>query len=189
MKTEPLALVEWREVDLPGSHVCALRLEEGGYELAGAGTATEDGELIEVRFTVRCDEGWMTREAEVHVGDRSVRLRVDDELAWWAGDEELSELRGLADVDINFTPATNTLPIRRLSLSVGESSPVTAAWVRFPGLEVLPLSQTYERTDESRYRYASGNFTADLEVDEHGLVLDYPGGWLREPGSSPAPAG
>ena len=181
MKTEPVALVAWREVDGPGSHVCALRRDDGGYELSGAGTATAAGGLVEVRFTVRCDGGWVTREVEAHVGDGSVRLRLDDELTWWRGEEELADLRGVADVDLNFTPATNTLPIRRLSLGIDEAAEVTAAWVRFPDLAVLPLSQTYERTGDHEYRYASGTFAAELEVDEHALVLDYPGGWARTP--------
>jgi hypothetical protein len=44
---------------------------------------------------------------------------------------------------IAVTPATNTLAIRRLSLEVGSSESIIAAWVKFPDLTVQPLSQRY----------------------------------------------
>jgi hypothetical protein len=61
---------------------------------------------------------------------------------------------------------------------------VTAAWVRFPDLAVEPLEQEYTRLDERRWRYQSrgGAFSAVLEVDEHGLVIDYGDLWERVKG-------
>ena len=58
---------------------------------------------------------------------------------------------------------------------------MTAAWVRFPELTVEPLTQCYERTGDRLYRYSSGGgaFTADIEVDELGLVVRYPPLWER----------
>jgi hypothetical protein len=54
---------------------------------------------------------------------------------------------------------------------------VTAAWVRFASLEVQRLEQSYERLDKRRYRYRSGRFTADLAVDDDGVVLQYGVNW------------
>ena len=84
------------------------------------------------------------------------------------------------DVDLGWTPATNTLPVRRLGLTVDEGRDLVAAWVR-PDLVVQPLPQRYERVGARRYRYESrgGRFGVELDVDEHGLVLDYPGFWRR----------
>ena len=99
-------------------------------------------------------------------------------------EQECEPVRGAVDVDLGWTPFTNTLPIRRLSLAVGQKSgPVTAAWVRFPDLGLEPLTQEYERTAARRYRYTSGggSFAADLEVDDDGLVIDYSGIWTRVP--------
>jgi hypothetical protein len=83
--------------------------------------------------------------------------------------------------DLAFTPATNTLPIRRLGLAVGDSRDVTAAWVRYPELDLVPLPQSYTRLAATGYRYQSrdGAFTAELETDELGLVVRYPPGWSR----------
>jgi uncharacterized protein len=92
---------------------------------------------------------------------------------------ELTDLAGCIDVDLGLTPATNTLPIRRLQLEIGETATLMAAWVKFPSLDIVPLEQRYERLSEFSYRYSSTNFTALLEVDELGLVTHYEGGWER----------
>ncbi len=87
------------------------------------------------------------------------------------------------DVDISVTPSTNTLPIRRLALAVGEGRDVTAAWVRLPQLIVEPLPQRYVRIADRQYRYESrgGAFTAALDIDELGLVTQYPPAWAQVP--------
>jgi hypothetical protein len=58
---------------------------------------------------------------------------------------------------------------------------VSAAWVKVPDLTLEPLPQRYLRTEEGRYRYQSrgGDFTADIDVDEMGLVTRYPPLWER----------
>jgi uncharacterized protein len=94
---------------------------------------------------------------------------------------EIPAVAGCLDVDLAFSPATNILPLRRLDLAVGESREMTAAWVRFPDLSIEPLAQRYTRLDERRVRYENrdGSFTAELEVDELGLVVSYPPLWER----------
>jgi hypothetical protein len=177
----PLARAAWREEGSDASHVCSVRAEEGGFELAGGGTAaTEDG-TIPVRFAVRTDEAWATRETSVRAGPASIEVRADGLGGWSVDGVDRADLQGCTDVDLEFTPATNTLPIRRLALEIGQSADIDAAWVRLPSLAVERSTQRYERLAERRYRYSSGPFAALLEVDEHGLVLDYPPFWAREP--------
>lgn len=58
---------------------------------------------------------------------------------------------------------------------------MNAVWIRFPDMSVLVLSQRYTRLAERMYRYESrgGEFTADLEVDDLGLVMRYGTFWER----------
>ena len=89
-------------------------------------------------------------------------------------------MRGCPDVDLSLTPATNTLPIRRLDLGIGKSESVTAAWIKFPEFELQPLSQRYTRTAENIYRYESHTgFPAEIMVDDLALVTAHPRGWDR----------
>jgi hypothetical protein len=65
---------------------------------------------------------------------------------------------------------------------VGQQATVKAAWLRFPNFELEPLEQIYTKLDEHTYRYESGGrtFVAELEVNDFGLVTNYPGIWEEE---------
>lgn len=153
--------------------------------LSGTVLTAEDGQPLRLDYTVHCDHSWATRSARLTlthgVGSRQLNLIVDDHRRWWSDGKELTTVAGCVDVDISLSPSTNTLPIRRLSLAPGEERDVSAAWVRLPELAVEPLPQRYVRTGNFLYRYASGDgaFTADIEVDELGLVVRYPPAWER----------
>lgn len=92
---------------------------------------------------------------------------------------------GCTDIDLGFSPSTNLLPIRRLSLEVGEPVEVQAAWLPFPTLSFELLTQTYRRTGKMTYQYEAdgGAFSRTLEVNEVSLVTNYPGLWQIEQGS------
>lgn len=91
-------------------------------------------------------------------------------------------MAGSTDIDLNFSPSTNLLPIRRLNLAVGEAANVNATWLRFPSFQLELLPQQYRRLGEDIYRYesAGGQFVAELKVNSSGFVLDYPGIWQAE---------
>jgi uncharacterized protein len=84
-------------------------------------------------------------------------------------------------VDIAISPLSNTLPIRRLELAVGESAEITTAYVAVPDLTVVTDPQRYTRLADHEYRYESrdSNFKRVITVDEHGLVVTYPGLFVR----------
>src|SRR5438093_248859 len=83
---------------------------------------------------------------------------------WTPNGTECPAVAGCVDLDLNFSPSTNLLPIRRLDLPIGGRAAVRAAWLRFPGFTLEPLEQVYHRIDEGTYRYesAGGSFIAEL---------------------------
>ena len=174
----------WQRFDLPGADYCTLWRVGDGWRLSGVALATFDGVPLRVEYRIECDAAWQTREASLAVvtGDdeRRLHLRADKNGAWSIDGRPVDGVRGAVDADLGVTPATNTLPIRRLNLAVGASAAVVAAWVRFPELTVAPLWQRYTRLTEDRYRYESdGGFVAELLVDDLGLIAEYEGGWRR----------
>ena len=167
-----------------------FQLHHGSKEIRLTGTilTLTDGEPLRVEYVVQCDPSWETRSVRVGltrgVASSELTLLVDGQRRWWRDGQEIAAVAGCVDVDISLSPSTNTLPIRRLSLAPGGASDVVAAWIRFPELTIEALPQRYERTGELLYRYASagGAFTADIEVDELGLVVRYPPAWERVSG-------
>jgi hypothetical protein len=177
--------VLWRGSDPLSLEYFQLHHTSEDVLLSGTILTSDDGKPLRLDYVVHCDPSWVTRSARLTLTHDTVSSEltviVDDRRRWWSNGSELAAVSGCVDIDISLSPSTNTLPIRRLSLARGEASDVIAAWVRFPELTVEPLPQRYVRTGESLYRYASdgGAFTADIEVDELGLVVRYPPGWER----------
>ncbi|MDH3471717.1 MAG: putative glycolipid-binding domain-containing protein [Acidimicrobiia bacterium] len=172
----------WRRLDLEGHDRCVLEPDAAGYRLAGTALVVSGGDSYDIRYTVITDGSWRTRVVAAHLqgpsGDRRLSLKSDGEGHWSVGDESLPELDGCLDVDLGFTPAANTLPIRRLGLEVGAATDISAAYVDFPNNEIRREQQRYERVEEGVYRYSVGDDPTELTVDENGLVTDFPGMWV-----------
>ena len=187
--TTTLRTVLWRPLAGTGVEHCSLHRLAKGFRLQGhvvttveqAGTSVP----LHVHYIIDSDAAWRTRAVSVsqYYGLVQSTLRLDViNMRWWTAEGvEIPQLHWLIDVDLGVTPATNTLPIRRLGLEVGQRADVTAAWLRFPALTIEPLPQTYERLAPNLYRYSSngGRFSALLETDELGVVVQYEGGWER----------
>lgn len=137
-------------------------------------------------YQIVCDAAWRTLSAKVAgwLGNTTldIRVRADSEGRWWLNEGEQPDVLGCTDIDLNFSPSTNLLPIRRLSLAIGEAADIKAAWLRFPSFKLESLPQQYRRLGQTSYRYesAGGQFVADLKVNRSGFVVDYPGLWKAE---------
>jgi hypothetical protein len=152
----------------------------GGFEFSGLILQAHEESPYVVRYAIEVDAAWRTRKVEVELedgGQQGLSLTADGEGNWSHNGERLEQVAGCIDVDLEWSPSTNTLPIRRLELAIGETKSVAAAWVRFPSLEVQRIEQSYERLAERRFRYRSGRFTADLAVDEDSMILQYGVNW------------
>ena len=190
-----LRTVLWQGALWPGVEWCELSEPQGSWMIAGTALMVVAAQPVQVDYQLALDRLWATPTVAVSVRTgngaevRRLRLTVLPGRFWQVrreqpGDsiaDEAWPLRGLVDIDLGFTPATNTLPIRRLAPEIGATVDVTAAWVRFPELTVAPLPQRYTRLSERRYRYesAGGAFVTEMEVDDLGLVVTYEGGWTR----------
>jgi hypothetical protein len=168
----------WRHVDaLEGFEVVFAARGR----LRGHTSAVEDGRAWAVRYDIRLDERWRTRSAHVAGdtpdGPRETWLEADGEGTWTVDGAPAPQLDGLLDVDLESSACTNTLPVHRLALGHGQQAGAPAAYVRALDLSVGRLEQTYRRLDDRRYDYASPafDFTAILDYDAAGLILDYPG--------------
>lgn len=175
--------VAWRRDDeVQADEHCTISMRDGGLSLVGTILGAEEGVPVRVEYRVLADAAGAT--TAVHVRDlrgfaqRTLALARDAKGNWTVDGMGVKALKGCIDVDLGCTPATNTLPIRRLRLGVGQRKTIQAAWVRFPSLVVEKTAQTYTRVDEFTYRYASGTFEAELIADDDGVVAQY-GPWER----------
>jgi uncharacterized protein len=146
------------------------------YRLEAPGFVTHELELTATA------EGWRRQLLLRHDGDGLWSAEVEDGGdvpggPWGGSLPDLSEAR---DIDIENSPLTNTMPILRHGLRSGGEEDFVMAFVTMPGLRVEASAQRYEHvhtTDAGsvvRYLSRDGDFTAELELDEEGLVELYP---------------
>jgi uncharacterized protein len=173
----------WQRLDEPGHEWCELSPTPGGLSIAGVSLVVLDGSPHRIEYAVEVDADGRTRRVSVRSrgpDDGALELAADGLGVWTSGDQvtiDAREVPAALDVDLGFSPVTNSLPIRRLAptLDIGESAAIRVAWVLYPGLDVVLGEQWYDRLDRRRWRYRSGAFAAELEVGEDGLVETYEG--------------
>ena len=176
----------WRRIDLPGHDACILRKTETGWRLQGTALFAVDAQPCQLAYEVACDAAWHARSAAVTgwIGRRAVSLTISarSQSRWDLDGIDQPAVAGCVDLDLNFTPATNLIAIRRLALNMGEAADAPAAWLDFPEMRLARLAQRYERVSVEQYRYqAPGVHYAEiLDVSGAGFVTRYPGLWEME---------
>lgn len=176
----------WRRLDQPGHEFARLSFQKATWCLTGTAVFAHQQQPCRLDYGVGCDAQWHTRSGRVKgwVGDTMVDivLSVDAARRWWINGTACPAVTGCMDLDLNFSPSTNLLPIRRLSLAIGQRAEVKAAWLRFPDFTLEPLTQIYHRLDATTYRYesAGGRFVTELQVNADGFVTHYANVWRLE---------
>jgi hypothetical protein len=176
----------WRRLDRPGHESARLDFHESTWRLAGTAVFAHDRFPCRLDYLVSCTADWQTIGGRVSgwIGAQIVEIEISVDTArhWFIDGTEQPQVAGCMDLDLNFSPSTNLLPIRRLDLAVGRQAQVKAAWLRFPGFTLEPLEQVYRRIDAATYRYesAGGKFIRDIQVNQAGFVTEYPDFWTLE---------
>jgi hypothetical protein len=163
-------LAEHAQIDLGDDGVLATGVQLG---------VDPEPYLLEYRLDV--PNGWITRRLDVEASGagwrRSLTLEHDGHGRWTVDGERASEVDGAFDCDLAFSPLTNLMPVRRSGLHErAGSEDFVMAWVSVPDLRVHASPQRYEhvRPDVVRFVSLDDDFTADLELDDDGLVVRYP---------------
>ncbi|MCA1707701.1 MAG: putative glycolipid-binding domain-containing protein [Actinobacteria bacterium] len=162
-----------------------VRADGPGYRFDGHTAAVEDDAVWVVRYSISVDERWLTRSARIWgwspTGERETQLDADGSGHWDVLGTRVPELDGCLDVDLESSVLTNTMPVHRLDLRVGQSAPAPAAYMRALDLGVERLEQEYERADDDgdnrsyEYHAPTLGFRCRLVYDPCGLALEYPG--------------
>jgi hypothetical protein len=170
----------WRRLDRPGHEFARVYSRDGSWLLVGTAVLAHEHQACKLDYSIGCDSAWRTVSCRVTgwLGSQPVEIdiSVDRDGHWRLNGTECHEVEGCIDVDLNFSPSTNLLPVRRLELEIGAEAEVQAAWLRFPTFKLERLDQRYRRLSAETYRYesAGGSFVTELQVNSAGLVTLYP---------------
>jgi hypothetical protein len=167
----------WEGFETGAEHV-DIRREGNEIVAAGLLIGSDEEVCYGLSYELRIDETWRIREARLSLtAGPSLHLEADGQGAWHADGRPRPDLEGCLDIDIQASPLTSTLPIRRLHLDKGQGAAIHVAYIRIPSLTVEVGRQRYTALEPaSLYRFESldSGFKADLPVDGEGFVLNYP---------------
>lgn len=196
---EAQRLAIWRGLDAWRVEAASIELTADG--LSATGTQIGSNPVAyRVDYRLEASVGFLTRSLVVAARgwgwQRHLDLRHDGEGSWTLqaraegavglaapGGEERG-LDGALDSDLGYSPLTNLMPVRRSALHRREGAEdFLMAWVSVPGLQVVSSAQRYEHVQllprGSLVRYVDRGlfpgFTAELELDQDGVVVRYPG--------------
>ena len=166
-------VARWATWDGDGEETTTILWENEGFTVSGQ-VSREN-----VQYVLRLSPTWQVRQFLLFrdLEEPDLWLATDGSGRWGEmNGAHRTELDGCYDIALSCTPFTNTLPIRRLPLHEGHTAEFPVVRVDPETLGVVPELQRYTRTGSHRWLFelVETGFTAELEIDEFGLVLDYP---------------
>jgi hypothetical protein len=154
----------WAGIAEPLFEVAFFEVDSGRLSARG----TQLGATYRLTYELETDSGFVTdrfaARSETNDGMKQVELLRGTELR----DDTL-------DVDLQFSPLFNSLPVLRdRLLNGGQARLYTMAFVLVPELGVTSSQQEYTPLEPGLVRFRSGTFSADIAFDADGFVVDYP---------------
>ena len=115
-------VVVWASRNPPGVERCTLSQGPPGWLLEGDLVRRFKGGPAVISYSIQTDPRWLTKVArveQVYEGERrSLTVEVKDS-RWHVRGKRDPRLDGCLDIDLEASPVTNTLAIRRTALRVG----------------------------------------------------------------------
>lgn len=183
--------ISWSPWSGPGMEKLRFRRGHPGdapYVASGVVLGMAGGRPYRLNYKLKLESNWQARKAlfEVSTVDGTVsRMLRTDGIGHWRDDTSalLTDLDGCLDIDIEATPFTAMLPIRRLKHTAGQHHDINVIYVEVPTLGFSSVRQRYACLEPlkpgvagGRYVHKGpiGEFQAELAVDLDGIVVDYP---------------
>ena len=161
----------WQRWGHDGDETLTLRWENEGW------TATGEVGREAVTYVIRLSATWNVSQfllfRDVEAPD--LWLGTDGAGRWGEiNGAHRPDIDGCTDIHLTVTPFTNTLPIRRLQLDIGDSADVITASVDVETLGVVRNKHRYRRLGLRRFEHSDldAGVTAEFDIDEYGLVHD-----------------
>lgn len=180
------AILTWRAHD--GLRMESTRVQLSGNRIKASGrivaAQSSTHPAFSASYDLVTDENGATKRLSLIVTlaerDRQLSVARDEENMWLITDHQgqsRGTYDGALDVDVVFSPFFNALPIRRSGLhrTVGTVT-LPVVYVSLPDLTVNPTSIHYNSLGPGKgIELNSPAAHTEIFVDQHGLILDYPG--------------
>ena len=153
VRTTTVAAWEW--LDRPGLELSTLVCSPDRISLEGQAVVAVDRYPVKVKYCFLLDAAWQFQHADLECafGQETARATLTRMQSHWiVNGLQRPDLAPCEDIDFEGSPATNSLPIRRLQWESGQSRMLFMAFIRLPDLSVVPVTQRYTQMPPSRDR-------------------------------------
>lgn len=170
--------VRWATWNHDHLDTTTIRWENEGFTVAGVVTSER------IEYVVRLSAAWQVRQFILFrdLEEPDLWLATDGSGRWGEmNGAHRIELDGCYDIHLACAPFTHSLPIRRLPLLTGHTAELPVVDVNPDTLEVSAVNHRYTRSGDRTWQHTveGSARTVEFEVDQYGLVLDYPDGFRR----------
>lgn len=181
---ETPATAFWRRLDVPGHDAATVRQMADGYELLGQSVFLDPRGPTALRYVLTLHPDWSTKEGRItgFIGERHINDHIARTPEGWTFNGRNCGMADILDLDLGFTPATNMLQLKRVSLAIGQSAEFDVAWMEAGDEDLQRLLQVYSRATEFEYPYQSpqGGYRETIVLDPNGFAAVYPSLWEME---------
>ena len=174
----------WKGLNADTEENCAVSYMGDGIIIRSEISGWAAGQPVTVEYVIKLTVDWQVTEftltAQTGSDAAQCYAMKRDAAGNWSGMSgiEYPEYHGCDYIDISLTPLTNSLPVNGLKLENGEKKDITVVYIDVLENDVRTDRQRYTKLNPHRYRFENGfdsdNFTADIDVDENGMITNYP---------------
>jgi len=170
--------VAWTTDDGSGRETLSLRFENEAWTAEGLVRGAD------VQYVFRFTASWQLQQMLLFrdMDEPDLWLANDGRGRWGeVNGSERRDLGGCLDIDVQCSPFTRTMAIRRLGLDIGRSTVIDSVTVDTETLAIQRARLDYTRLDHHRWAVLrdDGGPAHEFEVDDYGLVIDLPGHFRR----------
>lgn len=169
----------WQGIFYQSLEHFTLKENNGNYAVTSRIIGCLKDQIYSVDYHLMIDLNWNILEFSIESEINTVKNRLtgkkqQDE--WEINGHINPDFKGFQYIDISLTPFTNTLPVNKLKLPENGAQEIEVIYIDVLNHLIRPAQQRYTRTFPDRYLYENiqTDFTAEILVDENGLVIDYP---------------
>lgn len=173
----------WQHLEAPGWEHVRVITDHPGWTVFDSILVREDGgQVLRGGYTLVVDKQWRTLELRFMLESapgsmQGIHLLSEGEGRWTDADEQhIPELDGILDVDIQWSPLTNTLPLKRLDMQEESDHDIRVAYISLPQLALQVVDQHYHRPSASTIEFSAPGSPEKylMDVDQDGYVSAYP---------------
>jgi uncharacterized protein len=172
-------IILWSGIEYYSIENCTVERKDKSVIVNSVIIGLYDEMIYRVKYDIQLDKNWNTKscliESQINYKIKKTKL-VKRRDGWYLNGEIRSDFNECTDIDIPLTPLTNSLPVNRLQLTVGQETKVTVIYFDLLEDTIKPVRQKYKRISQGIFKYENipNDFEAEIQVDEAGFVIDYP---------------